>query len=133
MTTLQITLPVSQEELLQVVEQLDSEDLDEFASRVQALRAERRSDVLLPAEAELIKQIDLGIAPETWKRYEFLTERLEDELLTEAEHQELLAIITQIEAANARRFEALVKLALLRQVSFDSLLKEFGITNPSHE
>jgi hypothetical protein len=133
MTTVQITLPVSQEELLQVVEQLDSEDLDEFASRVQALRAERRPDVLTKPEAELMKQINLGITSETWERYALLRKRKEGDTLTESEYEELLMISDEIEMANAQRIEALAKLAALRGVSIRALMKSLGITNPGYE
>ena len=133
MPTLQITLPPSQEELFHVIEQLDREDLDELASCVQALRAERRPDVLTKSETELMKQINLGIIPATWERYAFLRKRKKDQVLTESEYEELLTISDKIEMANAERIEALGELANLRGISIRALMRSLGITSPGYE
>lgn len=133
MATLQITLPVSQEELLQVVERLDYHDLDEFASRVQALRAERRSDALTGPETELMKQINSGLDPETWERYILLRKRKKDGSITDSEYEELVSISDEIEIANAKRIEALAKLAVLRGIPIRSLMESLGIDSPGYE
>jgi hypothetical protein len=133
MSTLQITLPVSQNELLQVVEQLDSEDLNDFVSRVLAIQNERRPDVLSANETNLLEEVNLGISPARWQRYYELRGKLNDETISEAEHQELIAITTEIEAANVRRFTALSKLAALWQEPLDTVMERLGISDPGHE
>jgi len=133
MTTLQITLPVSQEELFQVVEQLDSEDLNEFASRVLALQNKRRPDVLSADETKLLKEINLGIPPARWEQYHELRGKFRDETINETEYQELIAITTEIEAANVRRFAALSKLAALCQLPLDTVMEKLGIPDPGYE
>jgi hypothetical protein len=73
------------------------------------------------------KQIDLGISAQTWERYRELKNRRDAEALTEAEHDELIAISDQVEEANVRRMRNLVELARLRGISLDELMQQLGI------
>lgn len=84
--------------------------------------------VVSPAsETALLKRISLGIPTETWQRYHLLRERLENAVLTATEQQELKQITDRIEEANAKRIEALIQLANLRNTTLDALMNEFGL------
>lgn len=87
------------------------------------------------SEVELLKKInlDLGIAPKVWERYDYLNERLHEELLTESEHQELIALIDVVEAANVERLKYLTQLAKLRNVPIRQIMSELGIRPRDHE
>jgi len=80
-------------------------------------------------ELDLLKKInlDLGIAPKVWERYDYLTERLQEEILTEVEHHELLALIDMVETANVERLGYLIQLAKLRGISITQLMTDLGI------
>lgn len=80
-------------------------------------------------ESELLKKInlDLGIAPKVWERYDFLTGQLHEEQLGETEHQELIALLDMIEAANVERLGYLIQLAKLRGQPLERVMSDLGI------
>ncbi len=65
-------------------------------------------------------------------RYKELEQKRRDETLLADEHQELLALITQIEQMNAERIGYLGELAQMRNLSLRSLMKELGINRPAY-
>lgn len=77
--------------------------------------------------------MNLGISPAKWQRYYELREKFRDETISEREHQELIAINNEIEAANVRRFTALSELAVLWQQPLEVVIEKLGITDPGHE
>ena len=79
------------------------------------------------AEAQLLQQINLGLSENTWQRYNELREKLQHKTLQADEQQALIDITSQIEAANVRRIEALMKLAKLRNTTLDALIDELGL------
>jgi hypothetical protein len=80
-------------------------------------------------EAPLIAIIERRLAPEAQTRLNDLRQRLADETITEAEHQELLTFIDPIEQMDAERVEAMIQLAQLRQVNLNTIIQEF-LPNP---
>lgn len=62
-----------------------------------------------------------------WSRYFELREGLEEETLHDAEYVELLGFTNRIENANAKRLEALIKLAALRDTNLDALIEDMGL------
>lgn len=131
MTTLLVQ--PSPNDLLNAVADLDGKEFDQFVSQVLALQARRRSHTLAHQEATLMQQINLGIAPATWQRYDGLKAKRRAATLTDAEQRELIAIGDQIEMANARRVAALIQLAQLRHTSLEALMYQLGIQPPPVE
>ncbi|MFZ4657354.1 MAG: hypothetical protein ACOYNY_10105 [Caldilineaceae bacterium] len=74
-----------------------------------------------------LPEADLGIAPDTWRRYDELKAKRRSATLSEAEHAELIALGDQIELANAQRIRALIQLASLRNTTLDDLMAQLGI------
>lgn len=62
-----------------------------------------------------------------YKRYYQLQELLQKEIITSEEHQELLCLNDLIETKNVERLELLIRLAQLRGVSLDMLMKDLEI------
>lgn len=123
----------SSDNLLDAVADLDGKEFDQFVSQVLALRARRRSHTLAHQEATLLQQINLGIDPAIWQRYNGLKTKRRAFTLTDVEHGELIAISDQIEIANARRVAALIQLAQLRHTSLETLMDQLGIQPPPVE
>lgn len=123
----------SEDDLLHVVAGLDKKEFERFVTKVLALQAQRRTQLLTTREADLLQQINLGISPATWQRYEELKAKRRALTLTDDEHAELIAISDQIEIANARRIGALIQLADLRQTSLEALMAKLGIQQPGVE
>lgn len=117
----------SEDDLLHVVAGLDKKEFERFVTKVLALQAQRRTQLLTTREADLLQQINLGISPATWQRYEELKVKRRALTLADDEHAELIAISDQIEIANARRIAALIQLADLRQTSLEALMAQLGI------
>ncbi|HSZ59288.1 MAG TPA: hypothetical protein VK797_26840 [Tepidisphaeraceae bacterium] len=98
----------------------------------------RPSAQLNHQESELLSQIGVGLPEETWDRYDQLNTKQRDNALTADEHAELEQLINTVEVDHARRISQLVKLAQLRNVPIESLMRELGIAprpprNGNHE
>jgi hypothetical protein len=107
------------------------------AYAVAALRERLRQDQNGPrplpgGESSLIAQINQGLAEEKWERYGQLVAKREAETLGEQEHKELLGLSHQIEMDNARRMELLIKLAQLRDLPLETLMRQLGIEPRRH-
>jgi hypothetical protein len=133
MPTLHVETQVSPDELLQAVDQLDTADLEQFVTRVLALRARRAAPSAPPEEAALLLQINRGLPTEMRDRLGRLNEKSEDEALTPDEHAELLGLVAQVEALEVERIENLSRLARLRGMSLTALMDELGIRPPNGE
>ena len=96
MTTVQVQVQLSPEDLLAAVNQLSLSNLNEFANQVIALRAQRTAPVLSKDESELMLNINQSLSEETWKRYHELIEKRQDETLTQEEHRQLLDLTEQV-------------------------------------
>jgi len=130
MSTVQVEIQLSSEELLKAVNQLSLPDLEQFVSQVLVLQAQRRGNNLPQSEAELLLKINQGISLDTQKYYDELMARLEAETLTPDEHSQLLSLTEQIEKLQAQRIEYLVELARLRKTSLTALMENLGIQIP---
>ncbi len=118
--------------LLKGVAQLDTNDLEQFVSRVLTLRARRIAPSLSKQEAEMLEKINQGLPPDTQRRCNELTEKRQTETLTREEQQELLVLIEHIELADAERVQALIRLAQLRNVSVTALMSTLNIHQPAY-
>lgn len=120
---------ILRQRLQTLVETLPEESL----LRAESLLIDLKSAVVNPSiasqEAPLIAIIERRLPPEEQTRLNTLRQRLADETITEAEHQELLAFIDPIEQMDAERVEAMIQLAQLRQVSLNIIIQEF-LPNP---
>lgn len=132
MTTIQLQSQVSLDALLSGVEQLSTPDLERLANRVLALRARRHAASLPRKEAELLQRVNQGLSAETQQRFNLLTAKRRAEILTPAEHQELLELVDEIELRDAKRLEYLAELAQLRNISLRTLMNQLGIRPPAY-
>jgi predicted AAA+ superfamily ATPase len=114
-------IEIDLDELLEGVARLETRELERFIEEVLALRARRYASALSQDESRLFQKINHGIPPELRSRYEALNAKLHDETITHEEHQELLALIDQIELADAERLHHLASLARLRNIPLNKL------------
>lgn len=132
MPTVEIRSQVSLNDLLDGVAQLNPSDLEQFVSQVLVLRAKRVAPSVSKQEAEILEEINRGLAQETQQRYNELVAKRQAKTLTDAEHQELLVLIDRIEQADAERVQALTKLAQLRNISVKALMEILNIRPPAY-
>ena len=132
MPTIQLNAQITSDELLRAASQLDSPELNILADRILTLRMQRRVSNLTLAETDLLLKINLGLTDETWKRYNYLKDRLHGEAISAEEHSELLNLIDDVEKDNARRLGYLVELASLRGTALDTLMRSLDIGPHTH-
>jgi hypothetical protein len=94
--------------------------------------AQRKTNPLAHAEADLLQKINIGLSQETWDRYHALIVKRRAETLNTEEQARLIEISDRIEQANAHRIEALIELAKLRNTSIAALMQELGIKTPEY-
>lgn len=83
-----------------------------------------------PSEAELAEQIQHALPPDIQQRYRDLREKLQAEMLTDPEYQELLTLSDTVEQADVDRLRRLITLAQMRQVSLPDLMQQLGLGSP---
>ena len=133
-----LTIEMTSELESRVREQAEQQGLgaDEYVVNIlqEHLRQTQRLDArcLREAEARLLQQINEGLPPEMWRRYNELIAKRQAETLTPDEHATLIALSDQIEDLNVRRVESLAELARLRQTSLSELMRQLGIKAPPY-
>lgn len=100
---------------------------DTFVARVLEQHLRRRAISVPESEAELLRQLNLGLTAQQWRRLYQLRDIMENEALSAEDQAELIGLTDRLESANAKRIEALIKLAALRRTTLDALLEEFGL------
>ncbi len=78
-------------------------------------------------ETELFLRINRTLPPEKQERYDELSQKREDETLTDDEHAELLKFVDELVTIWTDRLQAVVDLAKLRRLSPRELMKQLGI------
>jgi hypothetical protein len=127
MPTVQITAQASTDELLRSVASLPAAELEQFVTRVLALRARLKAPTIPDQEANLLRKINIGLSAIQQQRFADLNLKRQEETLTDEEHQELLVLIEEMETKNVERIQNLSLLAQLRQVSLTTLMQNLGI------
>ncbi len=109
----------------QILEEAKTFSLPELQSLENSIRLERLRRVMpaVPAEERRLLQFINQPMPHT-QRFVALTEKWQEEGLSEDERAELLAIVTEREGCNAERVEAVGRLSELRGVPFKTLWKQ---------
>lgn len=133
MTTVQRQRPISPDQLLAAIDQLDTSELRPFVSRVVARAARRIAPSLPPEESKLLQKINRGLPTDLDQRYRELVAKRRSETLSHSEHQELLRLTDDVEKWQAERVGYLVKLAERRGMSLPELMDDLGIEPPPVE
>ncbi len=125
-----LTLDIASELEHQILLEARRKGLDAKSFVLDLLRetlASKESSVGARRESELLEEINRGFPEEVWARYRELVAQRQAETLSGEEHAELIALIDQIELANAHRIKCLAELADLRQVPLRDLMTKMGI------
>jgi hypothetical protein len=132
MPVVQLEAQLSMEQLFKAVQQMPQNELEKFATRVSALRAQNYAPVLSKAESELLLKINRGVPEALQKRYNALIAKRQAETLSKKEYDELLRLTSRVERLDVERMKYLVALARLRKKSLTALMRELGIKAPAH-
>lgn len=88
--------------------------------------SEKKAPPLSKRESELLVRVSRGLSPGRRNRLAELTDKMEYESITDAEHRELLRLTRQMEAKWVEQLRAVAALAKLRQVSLDEMMQQLG-------
>ena len=77
-------------------------------------------------ETGLFLKINQSLPADQQQRIEELTEKMEFESITDAEHAELLRLTDMMESTQVKRLKAVAELAKVRDVSLDEMLRQLG-------
>ncbi len=129
MTTIEVKpgTRVGIDDILTGVANLEIEELDKFVDKLLALRAKRVAPNLSKEETFVLKKINRGLPSDKKKRLMVLEAKRSEGALSGEEHQELLAIIDELELLNVERVHYLGELALLRDIPVRELMEQLGI------
>jgi hypothetical protein len=78
-------------------------------------------------ESALLQRVNLGLPPAKQRRYDDLVAKRQAEVLTDEEHEELIALSDEQEMIAADRLAALADLARLRDVPLAALVSSLGL------
>ena len=124
---------MSLEEILLGVSKLETSDLELFLSDVSQILAIKKTSNYSERETQLLELISQHLPEEEIRHYRFLSNKLQDEIISDAEHQELLVLVEKIELADAKRLGHLLELARLKKVSLAELRQELNLVSPNDE
>ena len=120
------------DELLKGIRQLDDQSLATVAGEVTRLLSNRTAKVSANPEVDLVKKIKTVIPPAIRRRQKQLYAKLQSEIITPKEHEELLLVNQLLEEKSAERIMLLGELAKLRGIPVQQLKTEFKTGN-EHE
>lgn len=124
---------LTRQEFLDAIKTMKASDLDWLVPQVIRARAERRSAVLSAEESSLLTRINqMSFPAEVQTRYKMLIDNLEDESLTDAEHQELMGLAKMSDQLAVLRLELVAKLANLRKTTVADVVKQLGLEASSY-
>lgn len=132
MPMVHITSQVSTDELLHSVASLPAAELEQFVTRVLALRAKLKAPSIPEEEVRLLTRINAGLSSAQQQRFAELDQKRQDEALTDEERQDLLTLIDLMEQQNVERIQNLSELAKLRQIPLTTLMQDLGIRTPPY-
>ena len=118
---------VSADKLLEAASQLSLPELEKFVAGVIAIQAHRKAPSLPESDADLLKVVNYPVPEDMRRRYHELVAKRQSHTITDEEYKELLELTDEIELGDARRVEALGKLAGLRNTTIDALMDSLGI------
>lgn len=117
---------ISMSELLQIVEQMNLPDLENFIDQVKAIKA-RRGTQQQSDESMLLEKINNWLSPDLKSRIEALLAKHKTEGLSPEEQNELTTLGNRQQAAHEARLDALSELARLRGVTLTQVMNQLGI------
>lgn len=132
MSVLQIKTELGFNELLNVVEQLDTSELETLIAKVVTLRAKRKKSYCTEQESELLLKINQTLPANTQQRFNDLFSKRQAEQLSLDEQQELINLNAQIEQANVERITLIQELAKLRGLTLEAMMENLGIESPGY-
>lgn len=112
---------------------LSLKDLEFYIKELNALLVRKRNQDVEKRAKFLLRKINESVLPEpTLQRYIALQEKMEVEKLTETEYLELLQLVDKEEKIRNKRFQYIIELSQLRNISVPELMLQLGLNTFSY-
>ena len=132
--SLTIQIPVTTEHYLREIAKRQGMSLEHYISQlltdtsISTLNKKGKKSI---TEIDLLQKIQLNIQADDLHEFYRLTQLLKAGKITEKERETLIQLNDLVEIAHAKRMQYVLQLAKLRKVSFDKILTDLGINQPS--
>lgn len=126
MPIVQFKQELSMNDLLSVVEQFNSNELEEFIQKIQIIKNQKES-IDVSKKAELLVIIQRNFTEAEQDRFDELIQKRQQYTITEEELVELIEMTDLSEQLSVERVKALGKLAELTGKSVDDLMIELNV------
>ena len=123
----------STQQIISAAQTMPLEELEKLVGSVLAVRAERVASHLSGEETKLLRIIQKTLPGKSLKRMKELQLLRDEEKLTPQGFAELAKIIEKLEEIHAERINAVIALADLRGITFQTALQQVGLTLPDYE
>lgn len=129
MQTIEINkgIKVGFEEIIKGVQQLDNQSLTTFANEINRLVSTRKHLKSDKREVDLLKKIKTAIPVSVKQRQKQLFARLQEDIISPPERDELILLNNLIEEKTAERIVLIGELAALRRISVQELCEQLSI------
>jgi hypothetical protein len=115
-------------EILNTTEGLELKKFERLYQMLNAQRVKRNGISLLnETESTLLTEINKDFDVKKWERLQYLDWKLESGALTPKEEIESLKLAEAYENYSVQRLKNIAQLAMIRQISIDTLLDQLGI------
>ncbi len=133
MSQLQVQTNNGVQQLLGNFSDLPLKDIEFFIRELTALAVRKRNNDNEKRDKFLLRKINESVLQEeVMQRYLALQEKMEIETLLEVEHRELLQLVEKEEKIRNKRFQYLIELAQLRNISLPDLMQHLGLNTFSY-
>lgn len=122
--SLTISLPPDVERRLAEEAEREGMTADELASRTLQIRW---ATAPMLSESQLLERINEGFSEVFWERYQTLQGQMRNEVLSETDRTEYLAMVGQVEKRQTERLGQLSELARRRGVSLFQVIHDLGL------
>lgn len=121
-------MTISVTEILNTAEGLETKSFERLYQKLYAQRVRRNGiNVLNETETNLLSEINKEFDLKKWERLQYLDWKLESNSLTGKEELESLKLAEAYENYCVKRLKKIAQLAVIRQVSIDTLLEQLGL------
>lgn len=124
---------LSSQQIISAAQTMPLDELEKLVGNVLAVRAQRVAPHLSGEESKLLRVIQKTLPKKSLLRMKTLQTLRDEEKLSPEGFAELAGLIEKLEIIHAERMNAVVKLADLRGVTFQTALKEIGLRLPDYE
>lgn len=124
---------LSAQQIISAVQTMPLDELEKLVGNVLAVRAERVAPHLSGEETKLLRVVQKTLAEKDLRRMKDLQTLRDSEKLGPQGFTELAEIIEKLETLHAERLNAVIALANLRGVAFETMMRQLGLKFPDHE